>query len=67
MIMDCASISIEDRGLCASIPVTQANLYVDGGLFWNYRGAHMLKGLGEGVWFFLSCWMRNQGLGLDLK
>jgi hypothetical protein len=47
--------------------VTQANLYVDGGLFWNYRGAHMLKGLGEGVWFFLSCWIRNQGLGLDLK
>ena len=33
MIMDCASISIEDRGLCASIPVTQANPYVDGRLF----------------------------------
>jgi hypothetical protein len=33
MILDCASISIEDGGLCVSILVTQVNPYADGGLF----------------------------------
>jgi hypothetical protein len=63
--MDQASIIEKCRGDFASIPVTQANPYADGGLFPQNPEGLNEKGPAERVTTNCDRPIGNQGLGLD--